>query len=57
MTNDTRFEFRLPSLRRRQLDELAEEAGMSTGDLMRLSVGWLLRHPDKLGLPAPGATP
>jgi hypothetical protein len=42
MTNDTRFEFRLPARRRRQLDELAEEAGMATGDLVRLAISRLL---------------
>jgi hypothetical protein len=52
MTNDSRFEFRLPACRRRQLDELAEEAGMATSDLVRLGLGWLIRHPDKFGLPS-----
>jgi hypothetical protein len=48
MTNDARMEFRLPALRRRELDELAEQAGLSSADLVRLGIKWLLEHREVL---------
>jgi hypothetical protein len=40
--NDSRFEVWLPSQRRRELDELAGEAGLSSSDLVRLAISRLL---------------
>jgi hypothetical protein len=40
--NDSRFEVWLPSERRRELDELAGEAGLSSSDLVRLAISRLL---------------
>jgi predicted DNA-binding protein len=42
MTNDTRFEIRMPSQRRHALDQLAHESGLSAADLARLAIGRLL---------------
>jgi hypothetical protein len=46
--NDTRLEIRMPAQRRRELDELASEVGLSAADLTRLSIRWLLEHRDAL---------
>jgi hypothetical protein len=48
MTQNTRFELRLPADQRRELGELAREVGLSSADLARLGIGWLLRHPGVL---------
>jgi hypothetical protein len=56
--NTARFKIRLTPERRRELEDLAREAGLSSADLARLGIGWLLRHPGVLlggGLPADGA--
>jgi hypothetical protein len=45
---DQRFEIRLSETRRRQLDELAAECGLSAADVARLGIGWVLRNPDAL---------
>ena len=53
----TRFEIRLTPERRRGLEDLAREVGLSC-DLARLGIGWLLAHPGALlggGLPTDGA--
>jgi hypothetical protein len=42
MTNDTRFEFRLPEPIKRELTALSGETGLSAADLVRLGVNQLL---------------
>jgi hypothetical protein len=46
--HDVRLDLRLPAAQRRELAELATESGLSSADLVRLSVRWLLQHPDRL---------
>jgi aryl-alcohol dehydrogenase-like predicted oxidoreductase len=48
MTDASRFELKLSAGRRRELAELADEAEMSSADLVRLSIGWLLQNPGVL---------
>jgi hypothetical protein len=43
MSNDRRFEFRLPGPVRRELSELADQTGLSRADLVRSRVMHLLR--------------
>jgi hypothetical protein len=45
---DQRFEIRLSETRRRELDALAAECGLSAADIARLGIGWVLRNPDAL---------
>ena len=45
---DQRFEIRLSETRRRELDALATECGLSAADVARLGIGWVLRNPDAL---------
>jgi hypothetical protein len=45
---DQRFEIRLSETRRRELDALAAECGLSAADVARLGIGWVLRNPDAL---------
>jgi hypothetical protein len=40
--NDTRFEFKLPAQRRAELDNLADQAGLTASDLARLAIRRLL---------------
>jgi hypothetical protein len=42
--NDTRFEFKLPAQRRAELDNLADEAGLTASDLVRLAIRRLLEQ-------------
>jgi hypothetical protein len=44
----TRFEVRLPSARRQELEALARDTGLSAADLARLGIAWLLRHREVL---------
>jgi hypothetical protein len=44
MTNDARIEVRLPAESRRELVELADAAGLSSADLVRLGIRWLLHN-------------
>jgi hypothetical protein len=46
--NDHRFEIRLSETRRRELDALARETGLSSADVARIGIGILLRNPDAL---------
>jgi hypothetical protein len=46
--HSARLEIRLTAQRRRELDELADEAGLSASDLARLGIRWLLDHPNVL---------
>jgi hypothetical protein len=46
--HDVRLDLRLPAAQRRELAELAAEAGLSSADLVRLSVKWMLAHRDVL---------
>ena len=48
MTNDARLEIRFPEQRRRKLDELAAEKGVSRADLVRMGINWLIDHPDAI---------
>jgi predicted DNA-binding protein len=48
MNTGTRFELRLPAERRRELDALARETGLSAADVVRLSIKHLLEHRDVL---------
>src|SRR5262249_16153226 len=43
-----RFVILLPETRRRELDALAAECGLSAADVARLGIGWVLRNPDAL---------
>jgi hypothetical protein len=54
MTDTSRFEVRLSADRRRELAELAAESGLSSADLVRLSIGWLIENPGVLLRPADG---
>jgi hypothetical protein len=48
MTQNTRFEIRLSADQRRELEELAQEVGLSSADLTRLGIRWLLHNPGML---------
>jgi hypothetical protein len=54
---NTRFEFSLPEDRRRELDRLSEETGLSAADLARLGIRWVLSHRDVLLRPTSEARP
>jgi hypothetical protein len=41
---DARLEIRLPKANRRELDALAEETGLTSADLVRIGIRWLLVH-------------
>jgi hypothetical protein len=49
-----RFHVKLPAKTRQELTELAAEAGLSSSDLVRLSVKWMLLHPNVLLRPGGG---
>jgi hypothetical protein len=44
MKQETRFEMRLPEAQRRELAALADETGLTSADLVRLSIRWMLEH-------------
>jgi hypothetical protein len=44
MTHDARFELKLPAASRRELMELAAELELTSADLVRLGLAWLLQH-------------
>jgi hypothetical protein len=46
MTNDTRFEVKLPASRRAALDLLADRTGVSASDWVRLAINNLLADQD-----------
>jgi predicted DNA-binding protein len=48
MSDTARFELRLPAERRRELDALTRETGLSTADIVRLSIKQLLERRDVL---------
>jgi hypothetical protein len=48
MKRDARLEIRLPAAKRRELYELADEAGLTSSDLVRIGIRWLLQHRDAL---------
>jgi hypothetical protein len=48
MKRDTRFEIRLPAANRRELLELAAETGLTSADLVRIGLRWVLTHRDAL---------
>jgi hypothetical protein len=43
-----RFELRLPTAQREQLDELAAKLSLSSADVARIGVHWVLKHRDVL---------
>jgi hypothetical protein len=46
MDSKVRFDLRLPTAQRRELAALAGETGLSSADLVRLSVRYMLLHPE-----------
>jgi predicted DNA-binding protein len=48
MSDTARFELRLPAERRRELDALARETGLSAADIVRLSIKQMLERRDVL---------
>jgi hypothetical protein len=44
MRHDARLEIRLPAAKRRELDELAADTGLTSADLARIGIRWLLAH-------------
>jgi hypothetical protein len=48
MKSIARFDLKMPPEQRRELAELAAESGLSSADLVRLSVRWMLAHRDVL---------
>jgi hypothetical protein len=54
MNDSTRFEIRIPATSRRELDALADEAGLSSAFLVRLAIRRLLKDGHvELKLPQP----
>jgi hypothetical protein len=49
-----RFHLKLPTQTRQELADLAAEAGLSRSDVVRLSLKWLLEHPNVLLRPGGG---
>jgi hypothetical protein len=45
---ESRFELKLSSRQRQELDELASASGLSSSDVIRLCLRWLATHPDRL---------
>lgn len=45
MKHEARFELRLSAARRQELAALANETGLSNGDLVRLGIKWLVENP------------
>jgi hypothetical protein len=41
-----RFDLHLPAAQRRELASLASEVGLSSADLVRLGIRFVLRHPE-----------
>jgi hypothetical protein len=48
MTNDSRLEVRVPSQQRRELEQLAKDAGVSVGGLVRLAARRILEDRQSL---------
>jgi len=48
MRCDTRLEIKLPAESRRELHKLADEIGLSSADLVRLGIRYVLSHRDAL---------
>jgi hypothetical protein len=48
MKHSARFDLKMPPAQRQELAELAAEAGLSSADIVRLSVKWMLAHPGAL---------
>jgi hypothetical protein len=48
MKHSARFDLKMPPETRRELAALAAEAGLSSADIVRLSVKWMLQHPGLL---------
>jgi len=44
----SRIDLQIPRAWRKELDELAGEVGLSSSDIARLSIRFLLNHRDKL---------
>ncbi len=50
MKNVARFDLKMSPHQRDALAALATEAGLSSADVVRLSVNWMLAHPEALML-------
>lgn len=48
MRHDARLEIRMPAAKRRELDELAADTGLTSADLARIGIRWLLAHRETL---------
>jgi hypothetical protein len=46
-----RFQLRLPVVQRRELAMLARETGVSSADLVRLGIRYMLQHPEVVSRP------
>jgi hypothetical protein len=46
MEEKVRFDLRLSTVQRRELASLASEIGLSSADLVRLGIRYVLRHPE-----------
>ena len=58
--HDARLEIRMPAASRRELDQLANEVGLSTADVVRISIRRLLQNPEallRLSQASDGASP
>jgi hypothetical protein len=56
MHHDAKLDLRLPAAARKELDALASEVGLSTADVARIGLRWLLLHREALlKLPPPPA--
>jgi hypothetical protein len=50
-----RFDLKLPASQRRELAALASETGLSSADLVRLSIRYTLQHPELILPPVAAA--
>jgi antitoxin component of RelBE/YafQ-DinJ toxin-antitoxin module len=48
LAHDARIDLRIPSRWRKELDQLADEVGLSATDVCRLGLRYLLNHRDRL---------
>jgi hypothetical protein len=48
MAQEARIDLRLPAVWRRELEQLAVEVGISSSDVARLGIRWVLQNRDLL---------